>query len=564
MAKVMVTKGPNQGTSFSVGPGRATIGRDPGRTVPLLDGKASRLHAEIVRTSVGWQLRDLGSTNRTQVNGRIVAEHMLRPGDVITIGDTDILFEEDSPTDLPAPPVVLDAGGQIPRGVTVEMPQPSLERVLEGAALSPSGADVASRRLRVLWRLSRTAFVKDSLETFLDEVLSLLLSELLADAAVVLVLDESTGRPRTAASRVSDSVGSAPKLVISLTVVDRVLAEGQPLLLSDVTVEGVASNSMKIQKIQSVMCVPLKSPEKTYGVFYVDSRTRGLHYRPEDLGFLATVCAHVAVNIENLALYHEQLAALEELRRTQEQLVSSEKMSVLGRLSGSIAHELNNPLQVISFASEFLSDDLGAAGGELKRDRWLERLQTISHSTERCIQLVRNLLHYSRRTAQVAPEPLPIRGPIEQAVQLMHYMVHRKNVALTAEVPTGLPLIVGNPSELEQVFINLIKNALDAVEAGGKIDVSVRREASWLVAEVADTGTGIAPEVLPRVFEELFTTKPPGEGTGLGLSLCKRIVERTGGRIELQSTLGQGTAVTVRFPVWQAPAEPGGSGEALL
>jgi two-component system NtrC family sensor kinase len=321
-------------------------------------------------------------------------------------------------------------------------------------------------------------------------------------------------------------------------------------MVSDTSRAAAVSESIRLQRIQSVMCAPLKSPEKSYGAIYVDLRVRGVSYQPEDLEFFAAVCAHVAVNVENLRLYHRQLEAFRQLSQAQDQLIAAEKMGVLGRLAGSIAHELNNPLQGIMFAATFLSEDLQESGGSVDRFKMLERVDTVLHSVDRCAQLVKRLLHYSRRDPSVLV-PLVISGPIEQAIQLMSYLVVKKGVTVQARYPEDSPKILGNASELEQVFINLIKNAADAISPPGEIDLTVREADGLLEVAVTDTGIGIDPGDLPHIFEELFTTKAPGEGTGLGLPLCKRIVEKHGGDISVVSKPGEGTTFTLFFPVWR-------------
>lgn len=550
MPRIFVSKGTNQGEFRILTEGRSTIGRDPVRTVPLLDAKASRLHAEILRVSNGWRLRDLGSTNRTYVNGQPVAEHLLCYGDVIGIGDTELIFQAEASAE-PSQTVELAVETAVPGGLTIEMPRADVEGLMDRLPAGQAGPSGRSdRRMRVLWRLSRTAFVKDSLETFLDEVFTLLLGELLADVAVIFLVDDSGSAPRVAVSRTSEALGPRSDLKISSSIVDQVLRDGHPFLVSDTARAAAVSESIRQQRIQSVMCAPLRSPDKNYGAFYVDLRARGVSYQPEDLEFFAAVCAHVAVNVENLMLYHRQLEAFRRLNQAQDQLIASEKMGVLGRLAGAIAHELNNPLQGIMFAATFLSEDLQDSSATLDRGKLLDRVDTVLHSVDRCAQLVRRLLHYSRRDPSVLV-PLDVSGPIEQAIQLMNYLVAKRGVAVQSRYPAEIPKILGNAAELEQVFINLIKNASDAITPPGRIDLTVREADGMLEVAVSDSGVGIEPGDLPHIFEELFTTKPPGEGTGLGLPLCKRIVEKHGGDISVVSRPGEGATFTVYFPVWR-------------
>ncbi|MBI4868554.1 MAG: FHA domain-containing protein [Candidatus Wallbacteria bacterium] len=552
MARLIVRRGPRAGYSYPVDDKTVTIGRDPARTVPILDGKVSRLHAEIVPTAHGWMVRDLGATNKTYVNGRAVTEALLAFGDAISIGETEFVFEADE-MDLPGPPdltVVVTAESVPAGGVTLPMPQPGFEDFLPSAPAAESDelARRQARRLKVLWRVSRTAFVKSDLATFLEEILTLVLGELEADTAVFLLASEGAKLTPIVTHR-ARGASAEPAIVLTSTVVNRVFASGDALLVADAAKDLSGAASVRAQRISSVICVPLKSPEKTYGVFYMDRRSGGAWFDHEDLSFLATVCAHVAVNIENLALYQKQREAYERLKLAQEQLLASEKMSVLGRLAGSVAHELNNPLQCILMCSELLKDELRLRGTVVNPATALDQLEMVHHSVARCSRLVQNLLHYSHKGDTAGLVSLPLARPVSEAVKLMTYLVRKRGIEIATDLPPDLPSILGNGSELEQLFINLIKNSADAIPGKGNIAVSASLEPDCIEVRVTDSGGGIPPETLPHIFEELFTTKPIGEGTGLGLPLCKRIVENHGGTIEVESRVGAGTTVTVRFPL---------------
>ncbi|MBI3894012.1 MAG: GAF domain-containing protein [Candidatus Wallbacteria bacterium] len=552
MARLIVKRGPNVGVTYDVGERTITIGRDLTRTVPILDGRASRLHAEIVRSSRGWSLRDLGATNKTYVNGTEIVEQQLAYGDVIAIGESEFVFERDS-VELPGPPdltVVVTPENTPSGGVTIQMPQPGLDEWME--PVKPETNDEAgvrhARRLRMLWRVSRTAFVKADLATFLEEILTLVMGELPADAAVFLIADED-GVLKPAATHRARHVAPEGTLVLTSTVVNRVFTDGNALLAADATRDLGGAASISAQGIRSVICVPLKSPEKTYGVFYIDRRGEEAHFDADDLSFLATVCVHVAVNIENLAMYRTQMESYDRLKLAQDQLLAAEKMSVLGRLAGSVAHELNNPLQCILMCSEILKEDFEGAL-PIDRKTSLDKIEMVRSSVQRCSRLVQNLLHYSHKRDSVETAMISLRQPVDEAVKLMSYLVKKRGIVLEASYPDQpLPAVLGNAAELEQVFINLIKNAADAIPGKGRIGVVVTVLPGRLEATVTDSGTGIRPEDLPHIFEDLFTTKPIGEGTGLGLPLCKRIVERHGGGIQVSSRVGDGTMVTLEIPL---------------
>ena len=230
-----------------------------------------------------------------------------------------------------------------------------------------------------------------------------------------------------------------------------------------------------------------------------------------------------------------------ELSSMYQQLWHAVKLATVGELTASIAHELNNPLQTVSLRVESLSmrlsDDPAA----------LEALSVVEKELDRMANLVKNLLQLSRReehrisTVNVAEE-------LEKTVELLHYHLRKCGIEVRKDFQPGIPMIMADPEQLRQVFVNLFTNAADAMPSGGLLTLRARGGPS-LVIEIVDTGTGIAAADLPRVMETFFTTKPPGKGTGLGLPICRRIVEAHGGTISIESEPGNGTTVRIVLPV---------------
>ncbi|MBI2945904.1 MAG: FHA domain-containing protein [Candidatus Wallbacteria bacterium] len=570
MAKIIIVRGQNRGMTYFVGARKVTIGRDATRTIPIMDGKASRLHAEILCSNDGFQLRDLGALNRTYLNGQEVKESLLEFGDVVTIGETDLLFQSDGYQPAPGeletragaqdsegvatkPEVVLERGqAPVVGGLTIEMPRPDLAPLLRAtrpSSVREAGAVKHERRLKVLWQMARTAVVKRDRKALLQEAVALLLPELAPDLAVVFLLEGEPAQPCPLVTHRSGALEPDESARVSSTVLERVRAEGLPLLIEDASRELSAQSSVSLQKIRSVLCVPLKTSEQAYGLFYADLRSELRTFSVEDLSFLATVCAHLSVNLENLELYRQSRLAYERLQQAQTQLIRAEKMSVMGQLSGSIAHELNSPLQAILMASEMLADDFAPGMQPPKPEAARKSLEMVLHAAARCRNLVKNLLHYARSKETSEVGPISLREPIDQAIGMMQYILGKRGVTLQAHYPAKLPLVAANAPEMEQVFVNLIKNSCDALDSSGRVDVTLATENSHVVVDVVDSGSGIPPEVLPRIFEELFTTKPEGQGTGLGLPLVKRIVERCGGSVEVRSVMGEGTTVELRLPI---------------
>jgi two-component system NtrC family sensor kinase len=235
---------------------------------------------------------------------------------------------------------------------------------------------------------------------------------------------------------------------------------------------------------------------------------------------------------------------LHELKARQEQLLQAEKMAAIGTLTSGITHEINNPLNNIALTTETLITGFGEYSDEEKVSM-LEQLYT---QVERAGSTVRNLLDFTRKekpsfTAVSVPDVL------EATLKLVSNELKLGHVDLRLELPDGLPRVVGNPRNLQQVFLNLFVNAIQAMPQGGQLAVRAREEeAGQLRVDVSDTGAGIAPENLSKVFDPFFTTKEPGRGTGLGLSVSYGIIEKHKGRITVESTVGRGTTFSVFLP----------------
>jgi len=239
-----------------------------------------------------------------------------------------------------------------------------------------------------------------------------------------------------------------------------------------------------------------------------------------------------------------------ERKRAEEARRQSEKLAAMGELLAGVAHELNNPLAVLTGQAALLGP--AVAGGPLQ-----PRAEKIARAAERCSRIVRNFLALAR---QYPPEREEVRLDriVHDAVELLAYQLRLDAVEVVINLAADLPLLWADPHQLQQLVVNLATNAHHAMRASPsprRLVFTGRADAdrSRIVFTVADTGAGIPPEIQGRIFEPFFTTKPPGQGTGLGLSLCRGIVESHGGTIKVESRPGQGATFVVDLP---APPPP--------
>src|SRR6516225_2474163 len=233
-----------------------------------------------------------------------------------------------------------------------------------------------------------------------------------------------------------------------------------------------------------------------------------------------------------------------EVKRLEEQLIQAEKLAAMGQMLAGVAHELNNPLTAILGASELLRERPGV--DETTR----KQLEMTHRQARRAARIVQNLLEFSR-PASPQKKALDLNAVIERTLQLHEHSLRRNSIEVEFHPCPGLPVVVGDASQLIQVFLNLLNNAEQAIREirpSGRIQVRLVRAGSRVLAAVEDDGAGVKPEVLPKLLDPFFTTKRPGGGTGLGLSICLSIVREHGGDIEAESLPRGGAAFTVSLP----------------
>ncbi len=236
---------------------------------------------------------------------------------------------------------------------------------------------------------------------------------------------------------------------------------------------------------------------------------------------------------------------LTERRQLEAQLVQSAKMASLGVMAGGSAHELRNPLGIISTNAQLLLEHPDDA------QLHIECAQKIHVATQRASQIIENLLKFARPVSAQMQE-LDLHVVLEEALALLTYQMALQEIRLRKELQPDLPKVYGNPELLQQVFTNMILNACNAMPEGGVLTVRTRAtEAGEVEILFKDTGRGIPPENLPKIFDPFFTTMPVGKGTGLGLSISYSIIRQHQGSIEVESRAGEGATFTIRLPALQ-------------
>ncbi len=248
-----------------------------------------------------------------------------------------------------------------------------------------------------------------------------------------------------------------------------------------------------------------------------------------------------------LSVAYQQLSEYDKrLKESQEQLIQTEKLTSLGQMAASIAHEVNNPLSGVLVYTQLLSKKI--AGDRFSKETALDNLSKMESELIRSTRLIRNLLDFARQSPPALRE-VNFNDVVNRALDLAAHSAELQHIQVIKELDSLLPTLTADFDQLQQVFTNLIMNAIQAMPEGGRLTLRATADNSQLKIEVQDTGSGISPENIRKLFTPFFTTKGKGKGVGLGLAVAYGIIQRHQGKIEVQSKEGEGTTFTIHLPL---------------
>lgn len=382
--------------------------------------------------------------------------------------------------------------------------------------------------------------------------------------------------------------------ILSAAIVQQVLRSQDVLVLHDASREGRFLRDRHIREgnVRSVLCFPVLKQGKTVAVLYLENNLASHVFTPERVEVLRLLSGQAAISIENARMYEEldqrvreRTAELEEalatVRRTQQQMLESEKMASLGQLTAGVAHEMNNPINFVATSTGPLRRDVADLLELLARyeavivregllepfaevEAFRETIEVDTIKTE-IAQLLRGIDDGAKRTAEIVKDlrnfsrldendmkRADVRVGLDATLTLLRQTYEPR---IRIERAYGdVPEIECYPGRLNQVFMNLLSNAIQAIPGEGEIHISVGADEEVVRVEIRDSGVGMSKEVLGRIFDPFFTTKDVGVGTGLGLAISYGIIERHRGTIHVQSAPGKGSTFTLTLPIRQRPS----------
>lgn len=378
-----------------------------------------------------------------------------------------------------------------------------------------------------------------------ERVLTLILEQLARvvayDSASVMLTGESTLNTVAARGFQSRSQWDVGLRAEALEHVQAVLEERHLVIILDTETDKRWQRLPGSEYIRSWLGVPLVVQDRVIGLINLDS-VQPHFYTPVHGELTAAFANQAAIAIENARLYEDIRQRMDDLHRAQAQLVQSAKMAAIGRLSAGIAHELNNPLTAILLSAKSLLRHLPEASEEHRE------LTAIVDEVRRTADIVRGLLDFSRQT-ELHRQRVEVNQVLQESLALVRRLIAQRGIVIQELYAPDLPRLYLDANRMKQVFLNIITNAADAMPQPGQLTLLTERVGEEVGIRIRDTGTGILPEHLHRLFEPFFTTKPVGEGTGLGLSVSLGIVQDHGGRIEVESCVGEGTCFSIMLPI---------------
>jgi signal transduction histidine kinase len=337
------------------------------------------------------------------------------------------------------------------------------------------------------------------------------------------------------------------------SVVARSIFEKRPFVIPDASRDPRVNPVLQEKlNLQSLVVIPLLAKEKSLGAIAADHTEPGRDITRETLESVMTFAQQAGLAIHNALMYQELKAfsqQMEEkiqkttadLRKTEAQLIRSEKLAALGQLSAGIAHEIRNPLTSINILIHSLTENLPT-----EHSRW-EDLKVIEEEILRINEIVDQFLRFAKPASPLLEKTnlIPI---FEEILQLLRPQIERCRIAVKKEFEP-LPLITVDKEQIKQVILNLLMNAIQAMTGGGKLGMSGRlsKDGYWVELAIQDSGVGIPPEDIDKLFDPFFSTKEGG--IGLGLSIAHRIIDQHHGKIEVESTPEKGTLFTISLPV---------------
>ncbi len=546
MPALLVIQGRDSGTRFDLTnlEGPLSIGRETGNLLQLQDNEVSRRHAEIRRVGGAFVLDDLKSSNGTFVNNRRVERAELAGGDRLQIGRTVMVYTPDGVDEATFAPVDVVATRADVDGSRIVRTMGNEEAV---APFSPSDTHhdwlaKARSNVQVMYRTALAASHTLDIDELLGRILELVFEWVAADRGCIMLLDPETRELQTKARR-DRHAGAATSMAISRTILDYVLDKREGVLTSDAQDDDrfASGNSIVRTGVREAICVPLQGRYDTVGVIYVDTmvplaeamESGQRRFSDEHLKLMIAIGHQAALAVEDTAHYSA--------------MMQSERLAAIGQTIATLSHHIKNILQGIRGGSYLVEMGLDNDDLAVLQKGW----DIVRRNQNKISSLVMDMLSFSKERE---PDPVPsdLVSLIDDILETVQQRIDEGGVEVRWTRPADLPRVCFDPEAMSRAVLNVVSNALDAVEGrdAPRIDVTAECDAAAgrVRITVADNGAGMDAATLADIFT-LFVSTKGAKGTGLGLTVSRKILHEHGGDITASSTPGRGSTFVLEFPL---------------
>jgi len=542
---LFVIQGRNRGTRYDLTSheGAMSIGREAGNFVQLDDNEVSRRHAEVRRVGDSFVVGDLKSSNGTWLNSRKIERAELASGDQIQVGRTILVYSRDG-EDVPAVSQV-DIVSTANAGEGSRIVRTA--RDAEGGDQLPDDTQNrwlarARSNLQVMYRTSLAVSHTLDIDELLGRILQLVFEWIEADRGCIMLLDPESKQLRTKARR-DRRMGQATSMAISRTILDYVLDRGEGVITSDAQDDDRFSGGHSVVRtgVREAICVPMQGRYGTVGVIYVDTTVPlgdaieggQRQFTDEHLKLLIAIGHQAALAVEDTTYYSA--------------MVQSERLAAVGQTIATLSHHIKNILQGIRGGSYLV--DMGLENEELAvvRKGW----DIVNRNQNKISSLVMDMLSFSKERE---PDPVPsdLVALVADIVETVQQRAAEIGATIAWNPPDDVPQLLFDPEALSRAILNVVTNALDAVEdrpnAAVTIQIACDTVAQRVSVTVNDNGEGMTPETIAEIFN-LFVSTKGSRGTGLGLTVSRKILREHGGDIRVSSVPGEGSTFVLEFPL---------------
>ncbi|HOX40370.1 MAG TPA: ATP-binding protein [Candidatus Brocadiia bacterium] len=511
--------------------GTVLIGRGRECHIKLADALSSKRHAEVRYTPGGYILDDLGSSNGTLLNGKVVKRAHLKPGDAVTIGSVTLILEITSDS-APRSAIVFDQDDDDSSIILDEVEARTkgeirwdFERDTEQS--SREGIKALRQRLGILQELCElTATVDDPEELTRRSIEALMSAFPQLNRCCLLDCDEECAAFEVKHQEIRDM---EPPGRPSRAVCSRAAKENRCILSKNVAADPRFDYSQSLQQIgtKSVMCAPLKGRDRILGLLYLETIRDDSAFTPDDLQLLATVAADISLGLDNARLRSERL--------------QMERLAAIGEAIAGMAHCVKNVLNTINCGAYIIDSGISKQDWDTVQKGW----GLMGNSNNFLKKMVLDMLAYSK-PREPSYEDIDINAFCRDVCDSCNQLAEKNGVTLRYE-PSGDVKAMIDAVAMQRALYNLVSNAIEACKSGGEVKLILDPDKDIFRIIVADTGCGMTSEVKKKLFQTFFSTKG-SRGTGLGLPCVGKTVSEHQGRIEVESQVGVGTKFILTIP----------------